>query len=105
MPSAPPAYHRPIVFDDVDADCRAQAAGAVLLNLGGKLGDRLALFGGYLLERFLLERFRLSAMPAISARRVGSPNQPPIDATVRSRTAAMMTASNVKESMRGELLP
>jgi hypothetical protein len=47
-----PAYHRPIIIDDVDADCRAQAAGAVLLNLGGKLIDRLALFGGYLLERF-----------------------------------------------------
>ena len=32
--------------------CRAQAAGAVLLYLGGKLGDCRALFGGYLLERF-----------------------------------------------------
>ena len=36
---------------------------------------------------------------------VGSPisaaNQPPIDATVRSRTAAMTTALNVKESMWG----
>jgi hypothetical protein len=51
--SAPsPVYHRSIIVDDVDADCRVQAAGAVLLYLGGEFADRLALFGGYLLKRF-----------------------------------------------------